>query len=490
MAPKKTSTPSTSASAAGPTGNDLEISRPAALPEQADEATLLRLFNLPTILARPTYLATSAWLEHVPFAFWLMEAQAPRLFVELGTHWGVSYFAFCQAAERLGLDVQAFAVDTWEGDEQSGFYGPQVFEKISDHNNALYSEFSRLVRSDFDTAREHFEDGSIDLLHIDGRHDYETVRSDFEAWLPKLSNRAVVVLHDSNMRERGFGVHRLVRELRERYPVFEFTHGHGLAVVGVGERQNASFERLFETGADPAARKAIQATFSRLGRACADSQLARFNAEARRVAEGRAEWLAQRVETLEALLDGRAPSPPPLQAEPGAEPAAPVSSDAAPAETAALDPQRDRDQETEDRLLTENEALRARVTGLQGDLHDRNQEIAALSRMVMKMQEDEASVQARIELAQREARSAERAVEQARLELAEALEQAGRQQEADTEREELRAALAKAREDVAILTQQAQYFQFENEAIRKSTSWKLSAPLRVASQAVRRPRKD
>ena len=39
---------------------------------------------------RPTYLAPSAWTEHVPFAFWLVEAHRPRVFVELGTHFGTS----------------------------------------------------------------------------------------------------------------------------------------------------------------------------------------------------------------------------------------------------------------------------------------------------------------------------------------------------------------------------------------------------------------
>ncbi len=54
-----------------------------------------------------------------------MEAAKPQRFVELGTHFGTSYFAFCQAAERLDLDCESWAVDTWQDDEHAGFYGEE-----------------------------------------------------------------------------------------------------------------------------------------------------------------------------------------------------------------------------------------------------------------------------------------------------------------------------------------------------------------------------
>ena len=77
---------------------------------------------------RPTYHdENSAWIEHIPFAFWLIEAHRPQTFVELGTHQGASYSAFCQAVDRLGLDMHCFAVDTWKGDEHAGFYDEGVF---------------------------------------------------------------------------------------------------------------------------------------------------------------------------------------------------------------------------------------------------------------------------------------------------------------------------------------------------------------------------
>lgn len=248
----------------------------------ADAERDLRPLSLRSMFWRPNYLGISAWIEHIPFAFWLVEAHHPRVIVELGTHYGVSYFSFCQAVDRLGLDTQCYAIDSWKGDEHAGIYGEEVFDFVRLHNEAHYSSFSRLIRSTFDEALKHFSDGTVDLLHIDGLHTLEAVRHDFEAWLPKLSPRAVVVLHDTNVRERNFGVFKLFEALKASYPSFEFVHGHGLGVIGVGPDQSDHLARLFAADRDRSARQALHEVFGRLGHACAEM---RSSAEMRMEAE-------------------------------------------------------------------------------------------------------------------------------------------------------------------------------------------------------------
>jgi glycosyltransferase involved in cell wall biosynthesis len=193
-----------------------------------------RLFR-PLVFARPTRLVwPPSWASHLPFAFWIVDALRPRTFVELGTHTGVSYSGFAQAVQELGAGTACYAVDTWAGDDQAGLYGEDIYEEWSAFHARHFGGFSRLVRSTFDEARAHFADRAIDLLHIDGLHTYEAVRHDFETWLPKVSRRSVVLFHDINVREGGFGAWRHWEEVREAYPSFAFVHGHGLGVLAVG----------------------------------------------------------------------------------------------------------------------------------------------------------------------------------------------------------------------------------------------------------------
>ena len=46
--------------------------------------------------------------------------------------------------------------------------------------------------------------------------------------------------------QADFGVRRLWDEVKERYPYFEFTHGHGLGVLAVGPEQPEAFQALLQ----------------------------------------------------------------------------------------------------------------------------------------------------------------------------------------------------------------------------------------------------
>lgn len=225
---------------------------------------------LPSMFRSPEHLVLSAWQEHLPFAFWVIEAHRPAVLVELGSHSGVSYFGFCQAVLELKLATRCYAVDTWRGDDHTGQYSEDIFRAVRNRNTRLYNAFSELVRSTFDDAADHFADGSVDLLHIDGFHTYEAVKGDFETWLPKLSKRAVVLMHDTNVRKRDFGVFRLFEELQSNYPSFEFLHGHGLGVLGVGSERTPELSGLFAAARQEAGCAILRELFSTLGRGCKD----------------------------------------------------------------------------------------------------------------------------------------------------------------------------------------------------------------------------
>jgi hypothetical protein len=203
----------------------------------------------------------SAWLGHIPFAHWVVTRLRPGTLVELGTHSGASYASFCDAVVRNGYETRCFAVDTWEGDAHTGSYGEEIHADLHAFNEQRFAGFSRLMRTTFDSALAEFADGSVDLLHIDGWHTYEAVTHDFESWRPKLSERAIVLFHDTAERTKDFGVWKLWDELRPQYATFEFTHSHGLGVLGYGGDVEPAVAALFESDA-----AVVRQRFEALGR--------------------------------------------------------------------------------------------------------------------------------------------------------------------------------------------------------------------------------
>ena len=181
----------------------------------------------------PVYEADSSWWQHVPIAHWLVENLQPKLIVELGTHYGVSFFSFCEAANEYSPSTFIYAIDTWKGDEHAGFYEEDIYEVVSNHQEKYHKLRSRLVRSSFDEAAEKFQNEIIDILHIDGLHTYEAVRHDFRIWLPKVKEGGTIIFHDWNVREKDFGVWKLWAEIKEMTgcKCIEIPNGHGLGIA-------------------------------------------------------------------------------------------------------------------------------------------------------------------------------------------------------------------------------------------------------------------
>ncbi len=270
------------------------------------QTTLEQRLLRPIVFAKPMRLVhPPSWMAHIPFAFWIMSVLRSRTFVELGTQSGVSYSAFAQAVQTLGIETACHAIDTWRGDPQTGFYDESVFEEWSAFHAQHFAGFSRLMRSTFDEALAKFADQSVDLLHIDGLHTYSAVRHDFESWLPKVSERGVVLFHDINVRDGDFGAWKLWDEVQPRYGGFAFLHSHGLGVLPVGPSVPIEIRSLLQDAlSQPESAGEIRRFFATLGDGIESRyQLSRLSEErdhqARRAADER-EQLTRRLAEEEA----------------------------------------------------------------------------------------------------------------------------------------------------------------------------------------------
>lgn len=175
---------------------------------------------------------TYAWAGHKCFAYDLVRNIKPQRIVELGTYKGTSFFSFCQAVKDGFLDTELYAIDTWQGDKHSGFYESDILDGVRKIVNSCYSGLNcKLIQKTFDDAVSQFEDNSIDILHIDGLHTYDAVKHDYDTWSKKVKSDGIILLHDTAVYERDFGVFRLLSELRKEYEVVDFLQSYGLGIL-------------------------------------------------------------------------------------------------------------------------------------------------------------------------------------------------------------------------------------------------------------------
>ena len=84
-----------------------------------------------------------------------------------------------------------------------------------------------------DNFKEYFDvtaktwDKKIDLLHIDGLHDYKNCKNDCDTWAPLVKEDGVILFHDTISNPNGVGIFFSQLEV----PKVNFTNSAGLGVA-------------------------------------------------------------------------------------------------------------------------------------------------------------------------------------------------------------------------------------------------------------------
>lgn len=130
--------------------------------------------------------------------------------VEIGSWKGRSTIALALAIQARGSG-RIFAIDPHTGEKDRTGIGP--VQTLDDFNAnvaraGVESEVEMLVMTSHD-ARARFADHSVDLLFVDGSHQYLDVRRDIEEWASALKDEAAIAFNDPS----APGVYRALREL-------------------------------------------------------------------------------------------------------------------------------------------------------------------------------------------------------------------------------------------------------------------------------------
>lgn len=95
-----------------------------------------------------------------------------------------------------------YCVDSWLGstDKFNQYYqkllSSQNVQAIFKENMAKLGIKVKCLRRDSLSAASLFEDNSIDLVFLDGSHDYLAVKKDLNAWFKKVKDEGILAGHD------------------------------------------------------------------------------------------------------------------------------------------------------------------------------------------------------------------------------------------------------------------------------------------------------
>jgi len=174
----------------------------------------------------------SAWEGHILYIYNQIPVWKPKVIVELGVYLGHSLATMAESCLDNELPTKLYGVDHFIGDEHSGKFGNEI-ENIAMETLNQYPNV-KVIKKTFNEALRGWNK-PIDLLHIDGRHFYEDIKEDFENWSKFVPKGGRIILHDTQVTERGFGVKQYFRELQEQHP--EWTFSERLNSNGLGQIQ-------------------------------------------------------------------------------------------------------------------------------------------------------------------------------------------------------------------------------------------------------------
>lgn len=138
---------------------------------------------------------------------WLIsevEKLKPQAILEIGVHHGGSLKFWEAILPPGGLLV---GVD----------YQPQLDWDVAESDRRIFIVRGRSERGEtVMRVREILAGGSVDFAFLDGSHEYDVVKEDFENYSPMVREGGIVAIHDINT-ERG-KAGRFFAELEARYP--------------------------------------------------------------------------------------------------------------------------------------------------------------------------------------------------------------------------------------------------------------------------------
>jgi predicted O-methyltransferase YrrM len=173
--------------------------------------------------------------SHRKFVKWLIEKMQPEVTVELGVDYGYSSYIMSMYSKFKVYGIDCFDVSK---------HGPREdndYQFVLDIREKLKLNNLEIVKGYFDDVAKTWNK-EIDLLHIDGLHDYENCKNDCDTWAPLLKENGVILFHDTVSNSDGVG--SFFSQLK--VPKVNFTNSCGLGVASNNSELIEEIKEVFQ----------------------------------------------------------------------------------------------------------------------------------------------------------------------------------------------------------------------------------------------------
>ena len=142
------------------------------------------------------FLPDEAWALHEAVRLGVDPAR-DCLAVEIGSWKGRSTIVLGLAVKARGRG-RVITVDPHETSLEAEPTRDRMSDLLDNLREAGVEDVVEPLRATSHEARLRVADGTVDLLFVDGSHDYEDVLQDIDDWTSALVDRAIVAFHDSS----------------------------------------------------------------------------------------------------------------------------------------------------------------------------------------------------------------------------------------------------------------------------------------------------
>lgn len=139
-----------------------------------------------------------------------------QLCVEIGVFKGASLMCFVEALELTNgkiIGIDPLDIISFKNDIPNKYLEKKIYEELFTEQKVLDDIYQNLInlidenklnntvtiiRKTSENAVNLFEINSIDILHIDGNHDYDFVNNDIKLYLPLVRNDGYIIMDDTD----------------------------------------------------------------------------------------------------------------------------------------------------------------------------------------------------------------------------------------------------------------------------------------------------